>query len=130
MLTLALTDLIATDLLRFEDMQPDATIEQHLTTTGLMASPSLASVDAVIVAETIDAILEALVSEDRTVLLSKMAGDADGQIAERLSMSRPTVAKKKTHVLGVLRGQLEGLSEHAQREVTDGLYVRLVEELT
>jgi AcrR family transcriptional regulator len=129
-LSSALTDLIATDLLPFEDMAPGRTGNQHPGIgESLMAAPSLPAADLALVRETIDAILERLSMDDRTVLLHKMADEADGLIAKRLGVSRPTAAKRKEAVFRSLHDQLEDLSERVQQEVLEGIYVRLLEDL-
>lgn len=125
---LALTDLIATDLLPLEGMtMAEAGEGTARAADGLMAAAPLPVPEIAQVDEAIGAIVASLGDRDRVLLLHKLAGASDASLAARLGLSRPTVMKRKLSVLELLREQLDGLSEPAQRAAVDGLYTRLLE---
>lgn len=125
---MGLTDLTATDLLPFEDVQMETATASKHSTDRLRGGSQPAGVEAALVHEASDAILERLGAEERVILLYKLAGESDGGVAKRLGISRPTAIKRKQSLFETLRDRLEGLPEEAQLEVIDRVYVRLLED--
>jgi hypothetical protein len=127
--SLALTDLVVGDLLPLEHMYTATRPLPDAADQRLLAAAPLDGLETWLVHETVEAVIAPLEPEDQTLLLHKMAGEADNEIARRLGVSRPTVIKRKRVVFEVLTRALQGLSEPAQREVVDGVYSRLLEAL-
>lgn len=75
--------------------------------------------------ETVEALLQAIDEDDRTVLRAKLAGTADAALAEQLGVSRPTAAKRKAEAFGRLRAAWTELAGDLPNEAS----VRLVQEL-
>lgn len=82
----------------------------------------------VIVQQTAVEALGCLSREQRYILLDKLAGLSDGEMAATRGMSRPTLGKRKTEVFGILREHLEDLERTVQVAVFDELGLLLREE--
>jgi hypothetical protein len=131
-LDLALTDLIPRDLLPNQEPSPqpaDMPITQQIIDEpgNLMAQPPLSADDLMLVNEAVNSVLQEIAeSEERAVLLGKLVGDADEEIARRLGRSRPTVIQRKKRVFSVLEQQLEQLPDRCQHEAIDGIFLGLL----
>lgn len=62
--------------------------------------------DLAVANEALDRLTAALTREETTVLAGKWIGDSDGDIAARLAISRPTVAKHKDSAYAKVRDEL------------------------
>jgi DNA-directed RNA polymerase specialized sigma24 family protein len=127
---LAFTDLAASDLLPYQVDTLEQPTETGDSPGALMAEPQLGAAELVAVEETVANVVDRLDPEDRRVLVRKMVGESDGEIATALGRSRPTVAKRKSAVLGALGDVLGDLSDREQAAVLDHLYLELLKDDT
>jgi hypothetical protein len=77
---------------------------------------------------TVNEILTDLHADLVPVLRAKYAGVSDGDIARTLSMSRPTVAKRKAEALAIMRAHLDATGERVQDAVVEELGVSLARQ--
>lgn len=105
--TLALTDIVVTDLVELQD---PVLVEQR----------ELSPDRAVVVEDTVRQLLEHLDSGQRRIVAAKACGISDGDIAVMLGRSRPTVAKSKDRALALLNEHLIDLNE-AERDAAVSL---------
>jgi DNA-directed RNA polymerase specialized sigma24 family protein len=76
-----------------------------------------------------DQLFEGLTQEQLLIIVRKLEGSSDSEIAKELGVSRPTAAARKDDVLRVLEKGLEDLSPRLQAEVLDRLAVRAALEV-
>jgi DNA-directed RNA polymerase specialized sigma24 family protein len=95
-LRLVLTDWLASDLVEIREAEV------------VPAADSLHPEEAAEVRGVVVDILRDLPDGSLSVLKYKYAGLSDQEIATRLNISRPTVAKRKDQALAVLRRHLDG----------------------
>ncbi|KEF96709.1 MULTISPECIES: helix-turn-helix transcriptional regulator [Mycobacterium] len=77
--------------------------------------------DLIMANELTERLDEALTHEEAAVLAGKWIGDADGDIARRLGVSRPTAAKYKASAFAKVRDELTSQSEAVVRYVLERL---------
>lgn len=77
---------------------------------------------------TVNEILTDLHADLVPVLRAKYAGVSDGDIARTLSISRPTVAKRKAQALAIMRAHLDATGQRVQDAVVDELGVSLARQ--
>jgi DNA-directed RNA polymerase specialized sigma24 family protein len=71
-----------------------------------------------------DQLLEGLTQDQLLIIVRKVEGSSDSEIANELGISRPTAAARKDDVLRLLEKGLEDLSPRLQAEVLDRLTLR------
>ena len=79
------------------------------------------------VAETLAEIDAALTDEASAIVLMKVLGASDGDVALRHSISRPTAAKRKDQAFALIRASLSGLDDSVSAHVV-GRLVGFLEE--
>lgn len=95
-----------------ESLTVFATAEVVLNDVGTAAqSRDLDPSDQVVANELVGRLIEAFTHEEAAVLAGKWIGDSDGDIARRLSVSRPTAAKYKEAAYEKVRQELGSQSE-------------------
>jgi len=72
---------------------------------------------------------EALTPEQRVILVRKVEGSSDTELAQELGVSRPTAAGRKDDVLQVLEGGLHDLPTNLQSEIVDRVTMRAAIEI-
>jgi hypothetical protein len=82
--------------------------------------------DEVIAGDTVKEIQGQLTEMQRFVLLGKLAGISDGELAQRRGISRPTLANQKQGAFAVMRDHLSDLGDAAQAMVIDRLAAALL----
>ena len=75
----------------------------------------------VMVSQVAAQILDRLDGAQRGILRDKLAGAPDAEMAQARNMSRPTLAKRKQAVFGLLKAELEGLERRLQIATMDRL---------
>lgn len=76
--------------------------------------------------EALDRLMAALTREEVTVLAGKWIGDSDGDIAVRLNISRPTVAKHKEAAFAKVRDELASSKQSVSEYVVGRLQARAI----
>jgi hypothetical protein len=92
---------------------------------GPLQGPPTDPEDASEMTRAATAVYERLDSTQRQVLAAKLCGVSDADVGEQLSMSRPTVAKRKEGTFEVLRMALEGFSDEIREGAVDQLALLL-----
>jgi DNA-directed RNA polymerase specialized sigma24 family protein len=72
---------------------------------------------------------DSLTPEARLILVRKVEGSSDGELAQELGVSRPTAAGRKDSVLRLLEEKLRDLPEKLQSEVIDRVIMRAAIEV-
>lgn len=104
-----------------------ATSEVATDDAGLKNQPSeLDPADLAVASEALDRLTAALTREETTVLAGKWIGDSDGDIAARLSISRPTVAKHKDAAFAKVRGELASSEQSVIEYAVGRLQARVI----
>jgi hypothetical protein len=85
--------------------------------------------DMAIARDTARNITEKLSIQEARILAMKMAGMADGDIAQAVGLSRPTVAKRRTEIMRGLGQELAGLPTNIHEATFDELAARLAEKI-
>jgi DNA-binding CsgD family transcriptional regulator len=82
--------------------------------------------DLAVASEALDRLTASLTREEAAVLAGKWIGDSDGDIAARLSISRPTVAKHKDSAFAKVRDELASSEQPVIEYVVGRLQARIV----
>ncbi len=92
---------------------------------GRAAANGLDAEELMIAHEVTDWIFGRCGDGNRELLRLKLDGCSDREIGQRLGLSRPTVAKRKRHLMEDLEVSLTGLHDGLRRAVLDGLGAKL-----
>lgn len=75
--------------------------------------------------QVVDEIVAALDGSQRAIVVAKIAGVSDADIAAAFGISRPTAAKRRSRALEIVRSSLDGLNDDGQLAVIDRLGAQL-----
>jgi hypothetical protein len=120
-LRLTLTDLLPS-FLYLGEREADAGAEQVDVAAG---APSIE--ESIMIREAAEGILTRLSDNEKLILARKLADVSDGDLANEMRISRPTLAKRKGRVFEILESELKTLPNELHNLVIETVGLRLVE---
>jgi hypothetical protein len=120
-LRLTLTDLLPS-FLYLDEGEGDAGAEQ---VDVAASAPSIE--ESIMIREAAEGILTRLSEDEKLILARKLADVSDGDLANEMRISRPTLAKRKGRVFEILESELKTLPNELHNLVIETVGLRLVE---
>jgi len=94
--------------------------------TSAVSAGNLTAEESMLINEAVEAVMESLDADQRTLLREKLAGVSDTEMAGSRSISRPTLAARKQAVFVVLERHLVELERSLQVAILDRLGLILI----